>query len=826
MTFLYCCSKSTHSNDLARDPIVSVRADERIFTVFAAIKAAGFEKETRMKEIEDLPIQAVQNVSDFIRSRGFSEQDYCAYALLLSDPPRFEKVFSTLDLKSPVRSPISDFNLVLREFYKAADIHSIWEKMKPEYEKEIKRDQKFANNSLISVFNFLKRPLPHGADSIMLFPNLLQKRGSGYGNLLEGVAYLIVGASADAETIQHEFLHTIINPLTRKHITQAYKAKKLHSLGRIRAPFYYRSWETMVNETLIRTIVAMLQYQDKGKRENATARLSRDGFLLAPYFLGKLESYEKGDIRFDEFYPRLFDHEDLFKETQRIMNEDGGRLSDLGKLSGPINHAVSPRFASIRVYGTHGSTRNENECVKAMVFNSVEYFNRLDAIKADDEITENDINTHNLILYGTVLSNSILKKIADHLPIKITSDAIIINERKHRDPRTKLIMACPNPLNPNRYAVIYGGLSWETIIDIHFPFHGPTDYVIYQGLNLREQGFFDKSDIKNWKISAKSEVSPEDKNWKIYQSRHYEFCFRPNSTAEKEIKFIAAIQEANYEKALTQIGASQAIKIICYLYDSYEDKTRSTGHAGSGIAVPALREIHLIYGGDQKVLGCHEDVHVMTYNLWGESPIRFLTEGIAVYSEGRWLSCPIDEWAYLILGKSHEDAINGLLYNHVFEDYPDVFSYPLAGSFVKYFVENFGMEKFKTFFISSGTSDYEEKFLKITDTNLDEAIKSWLLKIRSLPRISSFFGMTAIEINGRVVVSRIYSKSPADRAGIEVGDVIEKVNSVSVKNLKQFYESLSIIAPNDEVILSIVRRGNALRIAIRSESMDDQLRKW
>ena len=82
-------------------------------------------------------------------------------------------------------------------------------------------------------------------------------------------------------------------------------------------------------------------------------------------------------------------------------------------------------------------------------------------LKKDDQVSDDDIADHNLILWGNPGSNAVLAKIADKLPIRWDEKEIKVG-RETFDARTHaLIMIYPNPLNPGRYVVLNSGFTYR-----------------------------------------------------------------------------------------------------------------------------------------------------------------------------------------------------------------------------------------------------------------------------------------------------------------------------------------------------------------------------
>ena len=70
-------------------------------------------------------------------------------------------------------------------------------------------------------------------------------------------------------------------------------------------------------------------------------------------------------------------------------------------------------------------------------------------VRRDQDVTDADIASSNLILWGDPGSNRVLARIADRLPVKWPTSAT-----------HALILIYPNPLNPKRYVVLNSGFTF------------------------------------------------------------------------------------------------------------------------------------------------------------------------------------------------------------------------------------------------------------------------------------------------------------------------------------------------------------------------------
>jgi predicted metalloprotease with PDZ domain len=73
----------------------------------------------------------------------------------------------------------------------------------------------------------------------------------------------------------------------------------------------------------------------------------------------------------------------------------------------------------------------------------------------------------------------------------------------------------------------------------------------------------------------------------------------------------------------------------------------------------------------------------------------------------------------------------------------------------------------------------------------------------------TFLGVSLVESNNQVVVSSVMNASPADQAGVLVGDVITSVNGTAVTTATEVSDLVRALAAGDVVALEINRQGEA-----------------
>ncbi|HEX3880723.1 MAG TPA: hypothetical protein VHW24_27265 [Bryobacteraceae bacterium] len=82
-------------------------------------------------------------------------------------------------------------------------------------------------------------------------------------------------------------------------------------------------------------------------------------------------------------------------------------------------------------------------------------------VRRDTEVSDADIASSNLVLWGDPSSNRILARIADQLPVKWSAQGIAVG-KEHFSPDTHAaILIYPNPLNPSKYVVVNSGFTFR-----------------------------------------------------------------------------------------------------------------------------------------------------------------------------------------------------------------------------------------------------------------------------------------------------------------------------------------------------------------------------
>lgn len=270
-----------------------------------------------------------------------------------------------------------------------------------------------------------------------------------------------------------------------------------------------------------------------GKRENDAFVVTTTG--VASFAVTTTEPLPKGGVTVDgtAFPEPMWRGSNPDKHrTAHFTRVDGkwkaekpkGDLRKAPGLQGPIDDAFMDSFVMVKPTGVPLSERT-GKWAELEMSHAVKEWRRQfrgDAVvKADKEITDDDIKNSNLILWGDPKSNAVLAKIADRLPVKWTSKIAFVNDVRVVTPVLDLggqtydagvhapILIYPNPLNPAKYVVLNSGFTYREYAYLNNARQVPMlpDYAVvdvttkpnsvYPGKVVRA-GFFDEQ----WKLQA------------------------------------------------------------------------------------------------------------------------------------------------------------------------------------------------------------------------------------------------------------------------------------------------------------------------------------
>ena len=258
------------------------------------------------------------------------------------------------------------------------------------------------------------------------------------------------------------------------------------------------------------------------------------------------------------------------------------------------------------------------------------------------------------------------------------------------------------------------------------------------GETVREGGTLTLSPSLLSLVSARApEPPPLDFTWSMSETQHFAFYFVPGTAAERDRFQVGTLAEASLSEIQSVLNADFDGQMSIYLVPrvfwqggaTYADKVQLISYLDRNYTDVETWSYFT-----------HEGTHALAQDLVqpkgedGGGPDGVLVEGLAMWaSDGHYRREPIDAWAAVV---SASDAYIPLadLRKGPFYDFQHETSYLEGGSFVKFLVERYGLDKFKELYgQATGKAEDDEALVqRLYGKGYDGLEADWLGYLASL----------------------------------------------------------------------------------------------
>jgi len=205
-----------------------------------------------------------------------------------------------------------------------------------------------------------------------------------------------------------------------------------------------------------------------------------------------------------------------------------------------------------------------------------------------------------------------------------------------------------------------------------------------------------------------------------YETDHFIIYYTPGTPEAKNIDLIASDHEWRYSQLKDLLNINSDEKILSYVYPDTETRKRLMGAGDTTMANPIKKEIHLVYDTFPYPILKHELAHVMGsefgMDLLYISPRVGLIEGLAVAADWSDKAYTQHEWSKSLIESGKSPQIQDIVGIGFWYAPPEI-SYSMMGSFSRYLIDTYGIEKFKGLYRTGDFSVYKK--------GLDELVSDW-----------------------------------------------------------------------------------------------------
>lgn len=208
----------------------------------------------------------------------------------------------------------------------------------------------------------------------------------------------------------------------------------------------------------------------------------------------------------------------------------------------------------------------------------------------------------------------------------------------------------------------------------------------------------------------------------VYETEHFRIYYPKGTKAEREIELIARDHEFRYYQLSRYLKVKSRRKMGSYIYPSPDVKKRLMGARYTSVEDPIGYEMHLNYSTFPHPVLKHEMAHLLSANFHPifKMSIRIgLHEGVAVAADWCEERLTPHQWAKAMEILGLLPSMKRLMGAVGFWTESASRAYMAAGSFVRFLIDRYGVERLKIAFPTGN-------FKKAYGRGMDELVGEWL----------------------------------------------------------------------------------------------------
>jgi tetratricopeptide (TPR) repeat protein len=337
----------------AQNTPITLDTSETLFSVLTALNSCGYDVNLNASDAQRLNIRAEvqRNVREseeaqgslnaicewYQAHRGKDPQhdlsQFISLALYLQGPPHFLPRVKEDELP-PDAGPIAGFAALLERFCDKAQLHSIWERHRPNYAALVNRYHEPLAKMIFDTDIYLR--LQSGGYLGKTFTVYLDFMGDpnetnarNYGNDY----YVVVFPSPDPSVpdrlklpqIRHTYLHYLLDPMAEKHFSAVKRLEPL--LQSVKRTALDENFKTDISLLVTECLVRAIEIRTSGNKQTAEAMRQqavddamKQGYILTKYFYTALLTFEKDPAGMRADYSEILAAIDV-KQQEKAASE-------------------------------------------------------------------------------------------------------------------------------------------------------------------------------------------------------------------------------------------------------------------------------------------------------------------------------------------------------------------------------------------------------------------------------------------------------------------------------------------------------------------------
>jgi tetratricopeptide (TPR) repeat protein len=315
--------------------------DPRLFSVIAAVNAAGYDAE--IDSPNNHPLR--QAVRDYVAKKNpsvlpelrrfFAEHkqqnpaqelsQYISFALSTRAVPEFEYRFNENELPPDVLR-LAGFQSLISRFHREADMDGFYKQNEAVFETALQRYQEPASRMMNEVNGYMRNPgITTMGRTFRVYVDLLGSPNQIHYRNYQEDFFVVVTPSADpqVEYLRNAYFKFMIDPLTSKYVEELNEKKGLIDYAQASEALdehYKTDFLLLTGASLSKAIEARLARASV--RTQMVEAALKEGYILTPAFAELLPEYEKQEQSLRLYFPELIKGINLRKEAKRLEAVD------------------------------------------------------------------------------------------------------------------------------------------------------------------------------------------------------------------------------------------------------------------------------------------------------------------------------------------------------------------------------------------------------------------------------------------------------------------------------------------------------------------------
>ncbi len=206
-----------------------------------------------------------------------------------------------------------------------------------------------------------------------------------------------------------------------------------------------------------------------------------------------------------------------------------------------------------------------------------------------------------------------------------------------------------------------------------------------------------------------------------YKTSHYIFYY-PDGYIAQHIQEIADYQEQCYQEIEEFFCTCSDIIITYHLFNTPLEVGACYGdnEPCNGFVRYENNEVYAVYNQEVQCLGPHEDAHLICRALLGYNERVFVREGLAEFFAKTWrgmingqsVSLEHSEWVKHLMATGQYIPLPSIYDNADFYQVDCHLTYPIAGAFTTYLMDNYGFDYYLKFYQNSSGEAFQQVYGK------------------------------------------------------------------------------------------------------------------